>query len=547
MLNKNSMTMNKMTVNEQASKNFLCIACSLTLFFLLCISTASAQANKIAVMPPIHYLLIDDAVEIGEVIDHSYVKNTGPDKNPMKGWSAGWNHEGREETSVGFQYIPWWKFEPQDDQFDKAAVENILGRDGSVGRHVVIRVYCDWAGEHEFTGDTNFNNGRSRGCPEWIYTDKGVAFIEGEEQERIKNGVVETFTRSVTDYNDPVYIQEAQELITKLAEFYKDDPRLYAIELGFLGYWGEWHTFGSNLNPNPPAGSDYTAADVDRYNHSYLIKDSSRDQILGSLQQNFPNALLMGRYPYGDYFQDNVDDIGYHNDFFMPFNDSSARFDNAVNDDERWKQGPIGGEAPPEFEHVETNANAVFTTERGDEMIETGHYSTMLLGGTPTDPDQFEGYMGLHRKMGYNYQIGSALYPDLLTRGQEFNITLTIENIGVAPFYYDWTIEYALLNDNNQVVKSVEALNYDLRNMMPDSATNINGLITTENMAAGSYKVGVRIIQPGSQEAKTQQWPLLARNTYIVFSNDISVIEGIWNNNNALSGGWSILGTLAIE
>jgi len=517
------------------------------LWSCLFVGNSVAQQVSNSVMPPIYHLLMDDTSKPGVLLDHNYAKNSGPNKNPMKGWSDGWNRtdQSRDETSVGFQYIPWWRIEPEDDQFDKAAIEDILDDHGTIGRHIIIRVHCDWAGSYEFNGDPNSNNGRSRGCPEWIYTDKGVAHIEGEEQERVVNGVVETFTRSVTDHNDSTYIQEAQELIAKLAEFYKDDPRLYAVQLGFLGYWGEWHTFGSNLNPNPPAGSDYTAEDVDKYNRSYLIKDSSRQAILSATQQHFPDTMLMARYPYEDFFQ-SVDDVGYHNDFFMPNNGGNEAFENAVNDDERWKQGPIGGEAPPQFRNA-PNADIVFTTGRGDEMIEKGHYSTMLLGGTPSDPDQLEGYMTLHRKMGYNYQIDSALFPDLLDKGQQFNISLSVANIGVAPFYYDWTIEFALLNENDQVVKSVEALNYDLRRMMPDSATDINGLITTENVTAGNYKVGVRIIQPGSQETKAQQWPLLARNTYIVFSNDISVVEGAWNNNNALSGGWSILGTLIVK
>jgi len=516
-------------------------------FNSLFVSKSIAQQANTSITPPIYHLLMDEAAELGEIIDHSYSKNTGPDKNPMKGWSDGWNRieQSRDETSVGFQYIPWWKFEPEDDEFEKAAVEDILAQHGTVGRHVIIRIFCDWAGDYDYDGNPNFNNGRARGCPEWIYTDKGVAYIEGDEQTRTVNGVEETFTRSVTDHNDPVYIQEAQELITKLAEFYKDDPRLYAVELGVLGYWGEWHTFGSNLNPNPPPGSDYTAEDVDMYNQSYLIKDTSRQAILSTLQQNFPDTLLMGRYPYEDFMQD-VDSIGYHNDFFMPNDGGNEAFENAVNDDERWKQGPIGGEAPPEFKYA-PNPGIVFTTERGDDMIEKGHYSTMLLEGTPSEPDQLEGYMTLHRKMGYNYQIDNAAFPEKLVEDQPFNITLTINNIGVAPFYYDWRIEYALLNSNSLPVNSAEAQEYDLTELMPDSQASISGLIATENLPAGDYQVGVRIIQPGSQDNKAELWKLLARNTYIVFSNDIPVVEGAWNNNNALTGGWSILGKLTIE
>ena len=527
------------------NKFILCVlGFSLSSLMLLNMAIANEGAGQI--MPPIYDLLLNDPIQ-NELTEHFYKKNTGPDKNPMKGWSDGWNRtsQNRTETSVGFQYIPWWRVEPEDDQFDKEAVERILDDHGTVGRHIIIRIQCDWYGVHEYQpGNANSNNGRSRGCPEWIYTDKGVAHIEGEPGQDSDGNP--TPPRNVTDYNDPNYIQESVELIAKLAEFYADDPRLYAVELGFLGYWGEWHTFGSNLNPNPPAGSDYTADDVAMYSNSYIIKNSTRQAILDATKRYFPVTQLMGRYPYQAFFE-TVDDIGYHNDYFLPNNQNSENFENAVAEDERWKQGAIGGEAPPEFNDSLTAADEVFKMPTGVQMIETGHYSTMLLNGTPTDPDHLEGYMTLHRKMGYNYQIDNALFPEQLAQGESFNITLSVDNIGVAPFYYDWKVEYALLNSNNQPVKTVEAVDYDLRDMMPNTTTDINGLIETSNVATGEYQIAVRFIQRGSENNKTEPWKLLARNTYIVFSNDLDVIDGAWNASNALSGGWSVLGNIVIN
>lgn len=40
--------------------------------------------------------------------------------------------------------------------------------------------------------------------------------------------------------NDYVFIGEA---IEALCEHYKDDPRTFVIQVGVLGFWGEWHTF----------------------------------------------------------------------------------------------------------------------------------------------------------------------------------------------------------------------------------------------------------------------------------------------------------------
>ncbi|MFK7996482.1 MAG: hypothetical protein AB8B87_20255, partial [Granulosicoccus sp.] len=48
-------------------------------------------------------------------LDHTYAKNDGPFKNPLKGWNSGWDGgNDHPESSVGFQYIPWKDFEPSD-------------------------------------------------------------------------------------------------------------------------------------------------------------------------------------------------------------------------------------------------------------------------------------------------------------------------------------------------------------------------------------------------------------------------------------------------
>ena len=518
-------------------------------FFVVCyflaINSAFANQDVGKKMAPIHYLLMTD-VAAGELIEHQYTKNTGPDKNPLKGWNSAWWHEGREETSVGFQYIPWRLFEPANGVFDKSAVEEIINRPGSKGRHIILRINCDWAGLHDVTAPYVTWQGRSADCPEWMYNEVGVAHITGMDRGVLDYNKENTILPRVTDFNSSAYLVQAEQVIAKLAEFYDGDPRIYAIQLGILGYWGEWHAHGSNLDPDE-------GYEIDMYSNAYIISDESKQTVYDAYREEFSSVRLMARYP-DESILENVNDIGFHNDFFMPERNENTDFENDVIAREGWKQGPIGGEAPPEFGevnredgYIDPDQTIVLTTSRGMEMIEAAHYTTMLIDHTPEDDDLFEGYMTLHRKMGYNYQIESALFAESLNQGQVLDIALAINNIGVAPFYYDWRVEYALLDSNNQPVVTAEASDYNLRNMMPESVTSINGQIATVNTAKGDYRVGIRIIQPGSQNDKVEQWKLLARNTYIVFSNDIPVVEGGWNNNNALIGGWSILGPVTIK
>lgn len=303
---------------------------------------------------------------------------------------------------------------------------------------------------------------------------------------------------------------------------------------------GEWHTFGSNLDPN----LGYV---TDMYNNSYTISEQAKRTIIDTYQREFTRSRLVGRYPPDTILVDEGN-VGFHDDFFMPFRNESSSFDEAVEENMLWKNGPIGGEAPPEFAHGDqgdTNREAVFTTERGVEMIESGHYTTMLLD-KPSESDELLGYMNLHRKMGYNYQIDKALFVPQVSN-TKLDVLLFINNIGVAPIYYSCDVEFALLKSNDTPVRISEALYYDLQNIMPSDITQIDGRIDISNLDSGECSLGVRIIQPGAQNSKDNEWGLLARNTYIEFSNNIETIEGFWNSNNVLEGSCSILGNVKID
>ena len=116
----------------------------------------------------------------------------------------------------------------------------------------------------------------------------------------------------------------------------------------------------------------------------------------------------------------------------------------------------------------------------------------------------------------------------------------------MAPFYHSWCVEYSLLDVNDEPVVVIEANNCDLNQIQPEQKANIAWAIEC-SLERGNYRLGVRLIQPDVQLTKSQQWGLLARNIYIVLSNDLPVIEGQWNNANALTGGWAILDNVMVE
>ena len=162
-----------------------------------------------------------------------------------------------------------------------------------------------WYGENEI----------SDGGPGWLFSEIGVERLRDEKGKHI------------TNFNNEKFISEAREAIKALSMRYDSDPRIYAFQLGVIGYWGEWHSYG--------------------FSEDFYLTHETKNQILGIYKDNFKNKKLMGRYPWIEPLK-STGGIGFHNDYFGPVQHSNE-FDEAIFDGNKWIEGPIGGEYPPQI------------------------------------------------------------------------------------------------------------------------------------------------------------------------------------------------------
>ena len=88
----------------------------------------------------------------------------------------------------------------------------------------------------------------------------------------------------------------------------------------------------------------------------------------------------MGRYPWREPLK-STGDIGFHNDYFGPV-PHSDEFDEAVFEENKWIEGPIGGEYPPQISENDFNMeDAVpFVLKAGSISL---HHVRALHGSAP--------------------------------------------------------------------------------------------------------------------------------------------------------------------
>lgn len=448
-----------------------------------------------------------------DIVSAAPVANAGPDINPLKGWNSGWWRENEDYASVGFQYIEWGQFEPEDDKFDWKYVEQVLDRPGSKNRHVILQFVVDWD-----DWDAKNPNGESHyKGPKWLLDRVGQN--EGLADPKDPKSRV---TRA-TNYNDPAFIEEASEAIKTLLDHFKEDPRTFVIQVGVLGFWGEWHTF-----PREDWGPT-------RF---------TKFAILDAYMKNLgPDGLTQFRYP-DDLPEARRRGMGYTNGSATT-TDHGYEFGEAIAKDQLWKNGPVGGEWPPNVELK--HWKSFFQTDEGDFFIKQARYSTLLppesreIAQKLPDWKQDGRFMKMHRQLGYNFQAKAVRHLVSVDDSGQTHIEVDLHNVGIAPFYKNWEVQLAIIKTETAEVVDVIKIDTDLRKLGPTKSITFSGSSKTKLDPLVEYQIGLRILQPRADKTKTKAWSLNARNTYVVLANDVKVAEGKWNEKYALEGGWNIL------
>lgn len=440
-----------------------------------------------------------------QITSYSPPKSVGPYKNPLKGFGSGWWRADDDYATVGFQYIQWRELEPKDNQFDWSYVEEVLNREGTRGRHLILQFVVDW--DYREPVEANYLG------PDWLLKKvgehRGLADPKNPSSRKMR----------ATKYNNPAYIEEATEAIEALTGYFKDDPRVFVLQAGLLGFWSEWHTFPrEDWSPNP----------------------QTKRAILDAYLKNLPAASFTQiRYPNEESVQPRIG-IGYTNGSATPTN-HGYEFGKVIEQQSLWKNGPITGEWPPNVE--KQYWKRFFQTNEGEKFVRQARYSTLLMPEQKQIKQQLPGwktddrFMSMHQQMGYNLQAQRVRH--LVSDDDRLHLEIKLHNAGIAPFYQDWNVQLGILDGRN-VVETI-SLDTDLRKLGPGTSSVLKCVSTQKYDRNHNHRIGLRILQPGADQNKTKRWPLEARNVYVVLANEVDVVDGMWGKRNELAGGWNIV------
>lgn len=381
----------------------------------------------------------------------------GPLDNPLKGWCP-YTNAGtiRQPYSMVFLYTSWKELEPVEGQFDFEGWEK---RDWTVpeaeGKHIVFRVYIDYPK-------------RPSGLPNWL-SDQGIKQSRYDDH----GGGFSP------DYNDPRLVESLERFIEALGKRYNHDPRVAFIQLGLLGFWGEWHTW--------PRSELYASEETER-------------RVIESYHKAFPDKLLQARYAKGPAGEQ--DWIGYHDDMFPQDTDNGESWSflagmRRAGRLENWRRANIGGEMVP----VEARRYLGPEFDLTLQMTERSHFSWVGPYCPALERNASREFLdrseALVRKLGYQFRWEEIRHSGTLSKGTPFKIKIQGINEGVAPFYYPWPLELALLDQAGQPVER-QRLDIDIRTWQPGPIElEIEQIEPFGSKApAGEYDLALGIIDP---------------------------------------------------
>ena len=95
------------------------------------------------------------------------------------------------------------------------------------------------------------------------------------------------------------------------------------------------------------------------------------------------------------------------------------------------------------------------------------------------------------RRMGYDFHVASVTIGP--AKDGRLQLKVEIVNRGVAPFYYDWPVEYGLVRDGGQMVMT-SAGSGKITDLLPGDDPRIwDETLSVRGVAAGKYKLAMRV------------------------------------------------------
>jgi hypothetical protein len=124
------------------------------------------------------------------------------------------------------------------------------------------------------------------------------------------------------------------------------------------------------------------------------------------------------------------------------------------------------------------------------------HLSSLNVKSSPIPPDWQSQFEDFEKKMGYRFILRRLEYPNTVKPGAMMPIQMWWLNAGVAPIYQKYWLAVELQSASGKTIIRIPA---DIRKWLPGDAVVDDSLYVPDNLAPGTYKFRVAMLDPRTQ------------------------------------------------
>lgn len=339
--------------------------------------------------------------------------------NPGVGWET-FHRSSRHDRSLP-DWIPstvsyfrwgWRELEPRPRETNEKLVDETLKEAHDSGQSLAFRVMCC---------------STSRGKP---YHPEWLKEVGGKEiSARYGN-----FSYPIPDLDDPVTLGYHLDLIKRLGARYDGHPDLAHVDLGSIGWWGEWHLSGGDANKLPTIEN----------------REKVIDAYLAAFKKT-PLLMLVGGGPCLTYAvergagwrADCLGDLGGFSKTWCHMRKGYPVYIKEAGAEDAWKKAPIAWETcwdMRKWVNEGWSLRYIFNYALAVHGSYINNKSAPLPAGEDVRPE-VERFL---RRLGYRFVLQELKHPATARAGDKLDLRMKWRNVGSAPCYQPYRLAYRL-------------------------------------------------------------------------------------------------------
>ena len=346
--------------------------------------------------------------------------------NPGMGWEtfhrtskADKNLPAWIPSTVQYARWGWRELEPQPGKLDYAFLDKVLKESHDSGQKLAFRVMC-----------CSPYKGRPY-HPAWLKD------VGGRELMADHNG---EGPFPIPDMDDPIILNAHLDFIKRLGERYDGHPDLDHLDLGSIGWWGEWHLSGSKNCKLPTLENRMKVVDT----YLAAFKKTPLVMLING-KECTAHATQHGT----GWRADSMGDLGSFSPTWNHMHNAYPALIREGKAQDAWKNGPIAYEPPAavaEFVEKQWPLRWIFNYA----LACHGSLFSGKSGRLPDDENFRRELERFLRRLGYRLLLKELTHPAQARPGEKLDLGMKWQNVGSAPCYRPYRVAFRLTSPGGQ-------------------------------------------------------------------------------------------------